>query len=205
MTEVPWDNTTQTPQHNPLEKLPVLFDTEDLDNAVYESHFILDWIEYKYPPPEYLGLIPETKENELFAKKVQGKPLLLLTDHKESNAANTIKVIADGICDACVLMFFEKQRSSPSQEWTSRQRRKVDGGLNQLAAWVGDREFLVNDKFTLADIAAGAVLGYLRVRFQDHPWQQDYPNLKRYSDSLEARESFKTTVPTPQTIKDRIV
>lgn len=46
MTEVPWDNTTQTPQHNPLEKLPVLFDTEDLDNAVYESHFILDWIEY---------------------------------------------------------------------------------------------------------------------------------------------------------------
>jgi glutathione S-transferase len=102
-------------------------------------------------------------------------------------------------------MFFEKQRSSPSQEWTSRQQRKVDGGLCQLASWAGDREFLVEDRFTLADIAAGSVLGYLRVRFQDHPWQEEYPNLKRYSDRLEARESFKTTIPTPQTIKDRIV
>ncbi|KEF56773.1 uncharacterized protein A1O9_06963 [Exophiala aquamarina CBS 119918] len=185
VTEVPWDNTTQIPQHNPLEKLPVLIDTADPDNAVYGSHLILDWIEYKFPPPSHLALMPKTKENELFAKKVQ--------------------VIADGICDACVLMFFEKQRSSPSGEWTSRQRRKVDGGLNQLAYWVGDREFLIEDKFTLADVAAGAALGYLRVRFQDHPWQEEYPNLKRYSDQLEARESFEISVPTPQNIKDKIV
>jgi len=102
-------------------------------------------------------------------------------------------------------MFFEKQRSSPSREWTSRQRRKVDGGLNQLASWVGDKDFLTEDRFTLADVAAGAVLGYLRIRFKDRSWQQEYPNLKRYSDRLEARESFMTTIPTPQTIKDKIV
>ena len=114
-------------------------------------------------------------------------------------------MIADGVCDACVLMFFEKQRSSPSQEWASRQRRKVDGGLRQLAQWVGDKEFLIEDRLTLADIAAGSVLGYLRVRFQEHPWQENYPNLKRYSDQLEARESFKKTVPKPQEISDKIV
>ena len=74
MTEVPWDNTTQTPQHNPLEKLPVLIDTEASDDdAVYESHFILEWIEFKFPPPEYVALIPQNKERELFAKKVQGE------------------------------------------------------------------------------------------------------------------------------------
>ena len=28
LTEVPWNKTTQTPKHNPLEKLPVLI-TED--------------------------------------------------------------------------------------------------------------------------------------------------------------------------------
>ena len=122
-------------------------------------------------------------------------------------------VIADGICDACVLMFFEKQRSSPSTDWTARQRRKVDGGLKQLAAWVAEKEkkdkdkdfFLVDGRFTLADVAAGCVLGYLRVRFAEHPWQEEYPHLKRYSDCLEARESFQNTVPTPQTISDRIV
>jgi glutathione S-transferase len=117
-------------------------------------------------------------------------------------------------------MFFEKQRSFPSPDWTVRQRRKVDGGLKQLATWVAEAEkanekenenkgeefFLVNGgRFTFADIAAGCVLGYLRVRFAEHPWQEEYPHLKRYSDRLEARESFKDTVPTPQTISDRIV
>ncbi|KAJ9603445.1 hypothetical protein H2200_012223 [Cladophialophora chaetospira] len=188
VTEVPWDRTTQTPQYNPLEKLPVLIDTEaqtDEDRSVYESHFILDWVEHKFPPPEYVSLTPDTKGDELFAKKVQ--------------------VITDGICDACVLMFFEKQRSSPSEEWASRQRRKVDGGLKKLAEWVGDQDFLVGGRFTTADIAAGSVLGYLRVRFAEHPWQDLYPSLKRYSDQLEARTSFKDTVPVPQTISDKIV
>ena len=74
VTEVPWNSTTQTPRYNPLEKLPVLFDGDDVnpDNAVYESHFILDWIEYKFPPPKYLGLTPEGKESEVFCEKGTG-------------------------------------------------------------------------------------------------------------------------------------
>lgn len=78
---MPWDSTTQTARYNPLEKLPVLIDTEAKDDdpegegegeAVYESHFILDWVEYKFTPPRYVGLTPDTREGELFAKKVQG-------------------------------------------------------------------------------------------------------------------------------------
>ena len=75
VTEVPWDSTTATPQWNPLEKLPVLIDTEaqdEEDRAVYESAFILDWIEIKFSPPQYPTLTPRTKEGHLFAKKVQG-------------------------------------------------------------------------------------------------------------------------------------
>lgn len=102
-------------------------------------------------------------------------------------------------------MFFEKQRPSPSQEWTARQRRKVDGGLKQLADWIGEKDFLIDNQFSIADIAAGSVLGYLRVRFPEHPWQDDHPNMKAYSDRLEARSSFKQTVPSPQTINDKIV
>lgn len=191
-TEVPWDSTTRTPQYNPLEKLPVLItNTKDHGNedgeetAVYESHFIIEWIETNYPAPKYPSIYPADKQQELFAKQVQ--------------------VVADGMMDACVLLFFEKQRESPSSEWMARQRRKVDGGLKALSEWVGEREFIIGDKLSLADVAAGSILGYMKVRFQDDGWQVRYPNLKRYSDKLEERESFKDTVPYAQKIQDKIV
>ena len=184
VTEVPWDRTTQTPQYNPLEKLPVLI----LDNgkSVYESHYILEFIEAKYTGDPRL-LPKDDVDGGLFAKQVE--------------------VVADGICDALVLLFFEKQREDGkrSEEWMARQRRKVDGGLKALADWIGEKKFFVDDAFGLADIAAGSVLGYLRVRFPEHPWRETYPHLARYSEELEERKSFKNTVPTPQRISDRVV
>jgi glutathione S-transferase len=46
IAEVPWDSTIQTPKHNPLEKLPVL--TLKNFSSVYESHYILEYIETKF-------------------------------------------------------------------------------------------------------------------------------------------------------------
>lgn len=92
-TEVPWDSTTQTPQYNPLEKLPVLV-LEDGKTAVYESHYILEWIEAKYPTPALLPPLDEV-DDRLFAKQVE--------------------VVADGVCDALVLAFFEKMRDEKLQ------------------------------------------------------------------------------------------
>ena len=168
-TEVPWDSTTKTKLYNPLEKLPVLI--PDDGEPVYESSFILEWVEAHYPSP---AMFPADKFKELQAKQIQ--------------------VISDGMCDACVLMFFEKQREYPSTEWKARQMRKLEGGMRALSRYVGDNEFIVDNTFGLADVAAGSVLGYLKVRFQDYDWQTQYPNLKRYSDGLEARDSFKNTV-----------
>ena len=184
---MPWDRTTQTPNYNPLEKLPVLID-DATGTSVYESHFILEWLETKYPPPKYAGMLStDDAEKKLFAKQVE--------------------VVVDGMCDALVLLFFEKQRSEEgrSKEWMERQMRKVEGGLRVLDEWVGQKEFIVDGTFGLADVAAGVVLGYMKVRFADQGWQEKYPNLKKYSDRLEERQSFKETVPSPQTIKDKIV
>ena len=89
-----------------------------------------------------------------------------------------------------------------------RQLRKVDGGLQALATWVdqtGGKEFLIGDRLTLADVAAGSVLGYMSVRWPDHHWKQTYPQLEKYWQGLDARESFATTRPSPQNIQDQIV
>ncbi len=182
ITEVPWDSTTATPRHNPLEKLPVLI-LED-GSSVYESRYILEVIEAKWPDPP---LLPA------------GTPGIL--------AARKVEVIADGICDACVLLFWERHRAPEHQsaEWMARQRRKVDGGLRALAEIAGDRDWMVGDRFGLAEIATGTVLRYLDVRFPAHPWRQYHPNLVALSARLEARPSFAATVPVPQTISDKVV
>lgn len=88
----------------------------------------------------------------------------------------------------------------------ARQRRKIDGGLKALDGWVGEKEFIIDDEFGLADIAAGACLGYLKVRFQQElDLAVVWPGLLRYSDGLEKRQSFRDSVPSPQVISDKIV
>jgi glutathione S-transferase len=181
-TEVPWDSTTATPRYNPLEKLPVLV-LED-GTGVYESRYILEYLEAKWPTPR---LLPDDVDGVLAARQVE--------------------VIGDGICDALVLLFWERHRASEHQsaEWIARQRRKVDGGLRALAERAGDRDHVVGNRFGLADIATGTVLRYLDVRFPEHPWRSQYPNLVALSARLEARPSFAATVPVPQAISDKVV
>jgi glutathione S-transferase len=182
ITEVPWNSTTATPKYNPLEKLPVLI--LDDGSSVYESRFILEYLEAKFPTPT---LLPDKIDDRLAARQVE--------------------VLADGVCDACVLLFWERHRpvEQQSQEWIARQQRKVDGGLAALAHIAGDREYVIGDRFGLADIVTGTVLGYLSVRFAELPWRARYPNLAALSDRLEQRASFRGSVPYPQTISDKVV
>lgn len=182
ITEVPWNSTTATPRYNPLEKLPVLVLPDG--TGVYESRFILEWIEAKHPAPP---MLPDDVDARLFARQVE--------------------VVADGVCDACVLLFWERHRPEALQsgEWKARQMRKVDGGMAALAAWVGTAAFIVEGRFGLADVATGTVCRYLDVRFPEYPWRERHPALAAYSDVLEQRPSFKATVPVAQVISDKVV
>jgi glutathione S-transferase len=182
LTEVPWDSTTSTPKYNPLEKLPVLI-CED-GSSVYESRFVLEYLELKHPTP---ALLPKDVDGILAAKRLE--------------------VLCDGICDALVLMFFERMRPEASQsaEWTARQRRKVDGGLKEIARLIGARPFAVGESFSLGDIAAVTVVAYMSVRWPQMNWREQYPNLAAYSDRMEQRPSFQKSRPVPQMISDKIV
>jgi len=182
LTEVPWDSTTETPRHNPLEKLPVLLLPDG--SSVYESHFILEWLELKHPTPP---MLPPDIDGRLAAQRVE--------------------VVCDGVCDALVLLFMERNRAPEhrSTEWMARQQRKVEGGLRAVAEWAGTRAWIVGDRFGLADIAAGTVCRYLDVRFPEHQWRARHPNLAAMSDRLELRPSFQNSVPVAQRISDKVV
>jgi glutathione S-transferase len=182
LTEVPWNGDTATPRHNPLEKLPVLLLPDG--GSVYESRFINEWIEARHPSPP---LVPDDIDGRLAVKRFE--------------------VLADGACDALVLMFWENARGPErrSEPWLARQQRKVDGAMQELARLVGDSTWCHGDRFSQADIAVGALLGYLRVRWPAYAWMETLPNLARLSDRLEARPSFASTRPVPQTVKDAVV
>lgn len=181
LTEVPWDSTTSTPKHNPLEKLPVLL-LED-GSSVYESSFILQYLELTYPqhpllPPDADGIV----------------------------SARRFEVLCDGICDAIVLTFFERLRKdAASSAWLARQRRKIEGGLKEVARLAGDRTWTVGSGFGLGDIATGTMLGYMSLRFPELEWRSLYPSLAALSARLEQRASFKSSIPYTQTISDKIV
>lgn len=180
VTEVPWNSDTSLPRYNPLEKLPVLL--LDDGGSVFESAYILEWIERKYPTPP---LLPTDDDGILEAKRYA--------------------VLADGMCDALLLVFFERQREHPSQPWIDRQLRKVQGGLAAVAEGIGDNTYAVRDTFGLADIAVGSLLGWMSVRIPDITWRVTHPNLSAYYDRLMERPTFRDTVPYPQTIRDAVV
>ena len=181
LTEVPWDSTTSTPRYNPLEKLPVLLLPDG--TSVYESSYILQYLELKHPE---VPLLPDDIDGKLAARKLE--------------------VLCDGVCDAVVLSLFEKKRADGgSPEWLARQRRKIEGGVAEMAKIVGSRAWAVGDRFSLGDIAVGTALGYLAVRFQEMPWRTLYPGLALVSDRLEQRPSFKDSVPYAQTITDKVM
>jgi glutathione S-transferase len=109
---------------------------------------------------------------------------------------------------------------SPPFPGTNRQTRKVTGGIRALAIWVDKATtttttsssspispiYLINNTFSIADIAACSALGYLAVRWPEIPWQKDHPQLKAYWEAIEAtRESFGETRPEVHVINDRIV
>ena len=117
------------------------------------------------------------------------------------------EVLSDGVCDACVLMFWERARDEAAQsvEWTARQMRKAEGGLREISRLLGDRAYCVGNAFSLADVAVGSLLGWLNVRFAEFPWRERHPNLARLQDRLEGRPSFKGSVPYAQVIRDKVV
>ncbi len=75
----------------------------------------------------------------------------------------------------------------------------------KVARLIGEREWSVGERFSLGDIAAGVVVGYISLRYPEISWRAQYPNLARLSDRLEQRPSFKNSAPYAQTITDKIV
>ena len=176
--DLPWGGETCTPKYNPLEQLPILIDEKG--EAIYDSTYILEWLEAKFPTPP---LLPTGVERRLAAKKRQ-----LLGERLMEIAQNLI---------------FEMHRPNPSTAWIERQTRKILGGFAEMERLHANHQ--ANDEGTidLGDIAIGttlllfefAVAAGLSPAIDALMWRRRYARLTQLVEGLESRPSFVATVP----------
>jgi len=176
--DVPWNAATATTDHNPLGKVPVLI--TDGDETYFDSGVIIEYL-------ETLGI----------------DPVLIPADGAERVAVRQMEALADGICDAVVLMVLEEHRPQALQsaDWIGRQQAKVERGTAALNTHLDDMNWLAGGTFRLTHIAAGCALAYLDLRRPGFQWRTRYPQLAAFSNAMEQRPSFAATQPEIQAIQ----
>ena len=159
-------------QYNPLGKIPVL--VLDDGDSLYDSSVIVDYLDQRTPISH---LIPQETKPKFQVKRWES--------------------LSDGVCDAAVAVMLENRRPENLRDpaWIAKQMAKLGRGLQMLNDDLGDSEFCVADKFSLADIALGCLLGYLNLRFANFDIAKNYPNLNRHYHVMMARVSFQETAP----------
>lgn len=155
--------------HNPLGKVPVLV-RED-GTAVFDSPVIVELLD---------GL---------------GRGPSLLGDGEARIAVGIWQALADGIMDATVIRGMELRRPAAAQAPSTIQHQegKIASALDYAEARVGDG-FLVADRFSVADIAVCAAMGYVDLR-HPHPWRDSHPRVAAFVERVGARRCLAETRP----------
>ncbi|MEO8848504.1 MAG: glutathione S-transferase N-terminal domain-containing protein [Casimicrobiaceae bacterium] len=166
----PWDDQSPVHAANPLSKLPVL--TLDDGTQLFDSRVIVEYVDSVSPVSR---LIPEPTRQRIAVRRWEA--------------------LADGVCDALVLITREGKRppAERSAEWVTRQRQKIEAGVAEMSNELADRPWCNGEAYTLADIATGCTLGYLDLRLPDFDWRERYPNLARHAEKLGKRAAFIET------------
>ena len=170
----PWQSRIAA---NPLGKVPALV----LDDArvLHDSSVIVEYL-------DTLGAAPAL---------IPSDPALRVA-HKQ------IEALADGICDAVVLIVTERARPAQQQSpaWIERQAAKIGPALDELERLLGGRRHFSAHGLGLAEIATGCALGYLDLRYPELDWRARRPGLAGLAAALQERPSFAATIPRAQEI-----
>lgn len=158
--------------HNPLGKIPVLI-LDDGEN-LFDSRVIVEYLDNRTP---LARLIPHENSAKIWVRRWEA--------------------LADGVCDAAIAARQESARAENSRDAAliEKQMGKVQRGLTQLNAELGESKWCVDDTFSLADIALGCMLGWLDLRYRELDWRETYPNLARHFEEMMKRPSFSETAP----------
>jgi len=129
-------------------------------------------------------------------------PAVIPTDPHLRVEHKQIEAIADGICDAVVLIALEGARpeKNRSSDWIQRQHRKIVAGVAELSRLLGSAESYTAFGFGLAEVTTMCALDYIDFRYPVYDWREAAPNLLAMHARLSERASFSQTKPRPQVL-----
>jgi glutathione S-transferase len=162
----PWEPDETLLGNNPLSKVPTLISDDGM--VLFDSPVICEYLDSEYGGHR---LIPATGE--------------------ERWQALCLQALADGILDAAILRFLERNRETPWPDWDASQKETVELALGvlegEVASW--------SDSLSIGHITAAVALGYLDFRFGDEGWRADRPALTEWYARFSQRPSMIATIP----------
>ena len=109
----------------------------------------------------------------------------------------TAEALADGILDAAILCVYEtrlRDEGARSAAWVEGQMAKIARALDALER---DVRPLLDGEATIAQVAVGAALGYLDLRFPELGWRDRRAGIAGWFEDFAGRASMRETAPQP--------
>ena len=156
---------------NPLGKIPAL----ELDDGstLFDSRVIC----------EYLHSLGSTD---------------LYGEGKQRWSALRLQAVADGICDAAVLVRYEtfvKPVEYQWDNWIEGQREKYRRALTTLEKELPDFE----NQVTIGTLSLAIAIDYIDFRYADENWREQCPKLAAWHQTFSQRPSLTSTQPADLT------
>lgn len=171
VVEDPWTEDSPIVARNPLSKVPVL--EIGPDSYMFESTLVSHYLDHT----DGKSLTPRDPAGYWQSQWWQS--------------------LGQGIIDAGIARILEIRRPEDKQmaEKIAREEKRIARAIELAEKTIKEgSEFLIGNRFGLADIAMGVALQYTDFR-HPHDWRSGAPKLAKWLAGIAARPSFEETLP----------
>lgn len=163
-----WDPASDLPADNPLGKVPTLL--LDDGEVLYDSPVICAYLD-----------------------ALAGHRLLPASGPERWRVLRN-EALADGVLDAAVLIFIERNKRPEGERsawWEQLQLDTVNRAVDALERYAAD----FGASADLGQLTAACALGYLDFRLPELAWRSGHPALERWFGEFAARPALQATTP----------
>lgn len=170
VVEDPWTEDSPIITKNPLSKVPALEIAPD--DYIFESVLVVHFLDHidgrSFTPRDPVGYWE----------------------------AQRWQSVGNGIIDAAIQRIFETRRPAEHQlrDKMEREEKRIQRTVVLAENMCKGNEFLVGNRFSLADLVLGVAMQYVDFRYP-HDWRTGAPKLAAWHKGIAARPSFVETQP----------